>query len=419
MNRRGGVLHIQITSVVWFFYFLLITGFPSLNFLAPTVERLWRYCTLLCVAWLIIIAAKTGKFRISIVTVVGIAFLFIPVFSTVINHCGMNNIRTTVRQFYMCAMMLIGWDCMFRQIGVKRSVGVLLVLFEFLVYVNMIAMILYPGGMARITAINGTEGWVPLPRGISRNPDMKVAWMLDHQGLLTLYAAPGTCLSLLWAYLSRKKPWNFRTAVYVIVCCIEVFYFSHAANCILTYSVFLAILIFIPLWQKFGLALPSIRWLLFGIFVLFFSVIYFNIQEWFEWLIINVLQRDLSLTGRLTVWENTIQAIISKPFWGWGQIDSFEAWRLFVVAAHPHNQFLYIAFQGGLVAFGLFVFFLFYAFRPLLRYRKINKPCVRVIWAATLCILIGMFGDRYIPYYGITFVVFLLASRTSEILELS
>lgn len=420
MSNYRKILRIRTSDIIWFLFFFVITGFDSIRFIAPTVYRIRQYGSLLCAFWLAIHISRTRKIKLNIITIEGVTFLIIPLITTAIFNRDLSNFKSAIIQFYFCAMMLLGCDCMFREIGMKRAIMILLSIFEVLLYVNFIAMLLYPNGMLRFAVVNNLETWIPLTRNSSRIGGWtRVAWMLDHQGLLTIYVIPGSCLSLLWASMNRKKFWNFRTMLLIVVSCIQVFYFARSANCILAYTIFFLILIIVPLWLKLGLSLPDIKWLFLCISIVFLGVVFFNIQENFEWLLVNILHRDLTMTGRLTVWINAIYAILRKPILGWGYIDSVDAVKLFVAARHPHNQFLHIAYQGGLVALGIFIAFLLSSFKALWTCRKVKNMQMLVIWAANLSILIGMFGDRYIPYYGISFVVFILAAHTAEIINIS
>lgn len=420
MRVQKTTIRFRPYNIIWVAYFLLFVGFESVNVIAPKLYKARQYSSLLCLIWIFYNLFQNRKFKWNRYLLEGILFLAVPVFTTVIFNNDFEYVRYAVKQFYFCTLMLLGCECMFEQIGIKRSIEVLLSVFEILLYANFIAMLVYPNGVLRYALVQGKEMWLPMARNASRPGGLgRVAWLLDQQGLLTIYVVPGTCLSLLWSSISQKKYLNLRTLLFIGVCCLQVFYYSRSGNCILTYTIFFLVLIAVPLWWKFGLPLPNIKWLFLILLIMFFGAVYFNLPERFEWLIVDVLHRDLTLSGRLAVWMNAINAILEKPVLGWGYIDHSYATSLFVGASHPHNQFLYIAYQGGLLALALFIAFLFDSFRVLWRCRKTKDMRMLVVWAANMCILVGMFGDRYIPYYGITFVVFLLASRIPEILKAS
>lgn len=93
-------------------------------------------------------------------------------------------------------------------------------------------------------------------------------------------------------------------------------------------------------------------------------IIFFNFQDSFSNYIERYFDKDSSLSGRVAIWEYVIYKILNSPFIGYGY-HTVEEWRDILVysivdtAAHPHNYFLYIVLQGGLLVFVLFVL-LFY-----------------------------------------------------------
>ena len=108
---------------------------------------------------------------------------------------------------------------------------------------------------------------------------------------------------------------------------------------------------------------------------------------------------------------------VTKRFKFYWNVDSLVGWDLFVGAGHVHNQFLHIAYQGGLVSLILFLIFLISCVSKMKNILWSYQRYLLPLWSAVIAVLIGMFGDRYIPYYSIAFVSFLLADHSEEIVS--
>ena len=402
---------VRLDYIPWLLYFMLITGFDSLKFFSDKVGRLWNYSLILCLLVLFIIIILDKDF--DYIGIIRLSFLFIPAMVTLISNGWSTQAFV---QMIRCLMMAIGFELMVRIKGIEDSISIMLSLFEILLYVNFIFMILYPNGMFLFRNINNVESWQLVPRNYQHSSSTeRMAWLLDHQGLLTIYVSPGCCLSMLWSQINKKSMFNLRVFLMFVISSIEVYVYSRSGNCIITFSLFLIGIIWGNLWLYFKGKLPSVKMIFtVGVF-LFIGVVYFNIQERVSWLFTNVLQRDLSFTGRVVMWQNGILAIIKKPIFGWGYVDSSTGWNLFVRAGHTHNQFLHIAFQGGLVSLILFLIFLLSCVNKMKNIPEYYQRYLLPLWSSIIAVFTGMFGDRYIPYYSIAFISFLLADHSEEI----
>lgn len=414
-NRKSGI---SSRSILWLLFFLMIVQFEALSIFTPKIFTAWKYLSIAAIV--VLLSLTDWKIYLNKRIIIGGLFLVVPVFSTLLNGGDAQSLIQITYQTYLCLIMLLGMTAMLSTDGWGRSIEVFCMLFEVLIYVNLISMIIYPNGMMRmVREVNGQETWDILPRSFVRTESTRVAWLLGHQGLLTIYAIPGTCSQVLHDYTVKKKNgFSLRTLAFIAACMIEVFVFSKSANCVLTYGIFLFVLFFYihnGTWMRQDSfrrrkKLLSPFWIFIMLCVIFMAVVYGNAINIFSFLIVTLLQRDITLTGRMLVWQRSFEAILKKPILGWGRTTAETGFWLFQIAGHPHNQFLFIAWQGGMAALVLFVMFMFYSVKPLSR-MGISKYTL-VIWTATVTIILGMFGDRYIPYYNICLVMFGLCSHT-------
>ena len=106
--------------------------------------------------------------------------------------------------------------------------------------------------------------------------------------------------------------------------------------------------------QKYASQIKRIKWLksllIFSVF-LTVGVVFFNIQNFFSFLIVDILGKDVTLSGRTEIWRNAISAIMKHPFLGYGY--GFKVDRGF----YSHNLFLELLVTGGIIGLILYVVF--------------------------------------------------------------
>lgn len=106
-----------------------------------------------------------------------------------------------------------------------------------------------------------------------------------------------------------------------------------------------------------------------------------------SYIIVNIMHKDISLTGRSYIWKFARGIILQKPLWGYGTglIGMRESgyWFDFIRIYGPHNQFLYIILAGGIVTLGAYLVFVLSVFRKLDKAKKTEY---------TFIFCMGLFG---------------------------
>ena len=91
--------------------------------------------------------------------------------------------------------------------------------------------------------------------------------------------------------------------------------------------------------------------------VLFVILVLISNIDIFSYFIINVLNRDLTLTDRTVIWKITIEKIIQKPLFGNGYVygKDFQRMLPYIIGVNAHNTYLMIMFIGGFVLFSVLI----------------------------------------------------------------
>ena len=118
---------------------------------------------------------------------------------------------------------------------------------------------------------------------------------------------------------------------------------------------FLVILLFV-LKKERKFITPTFMFSLFFIVSILINV--FSIQNEFSWLIVDILNKDLTLTRRTFLWEYAIQVISNNPILGIGFGEKNIIGVYEREYSHPHSMLLDILVKGGVVLMTIFILIL-------------------------------------------------------------
>ena len=141
--------------------------------------------------------------------------------------------------------------------------------------------------------------------------------------------------------------------------------------------------------------------------IYFFGVIILRVQEAFSFIIVNVLGRDLSFTGRTNIWDSALEAFYKSPIFGVGEIDN-QASRDLIGATHAHNYYLNLLYKSGVPGFLLFFTILIICGIALYKNRKNGK--IPFVVSGALCAFMIMLQSE--AYYNIYYFFSILTLST-------
>lgn len=137
----------------------------------------------------------------------------------------------------------------------------------------------------------------------------------------------------------------------------------------------------------------------------FFGVIILRLQEAFAFIIVDMLGRDLTFTGRTKIWDSALAAFAKSPVFGVGEIEN-QASRDLIGATHAHNYYLDLLYKSGLPGFLIFFAILIICGVALYRNRKNGK--IPFIVSGAICAFMIMLQRGILqhlllllnPYFG-------------------
>lgn len=118
------------------------------------------------------------------------------------------------------------------------------------------------------------------------------------------------------------------------------------------------------------------------------GIVFFNFQMVFKWLLVGILRKDLSLSGRTNTWELAINQFINRPILGYGYGH--------MVTGHyyAHNIILELATVFGIVGLVLYSIFCIKTFKQY--FVKGNQDYVVPIICATIALIIANTSEAFI-----------------------
>ena len=131
------------------------------------------------------------------------------------------------------------------------------------------------------------------------------------------------------------------------------------------------LLIFI--FRKFSILYRNLG--LFFCVLIFLSPLFFGIYYLVFEQFVGSVGKDNSLTGRSLIWLIGLEAVIEKPFlgWGFGNLSNLREEKMFIVSSF-HNGFIDIFVKGGVFVFiSFFVIFLRYL-STIKKFKHIDFP---------------------------------------------
>lgn len=168
--------------------------------------------------------------------------------------------------------------------------------------------------------------------------------------------------------------------------------------------------------QRLSIAILFVSVLLFEFFVCFSGTGLEN-SEIATWFIVDVLEKDITFTGRTEMWDSALRIITESPLWGYGfpAADWYEK-NMSSFAIGPHNMILAVFIYGGIVAFVLYVYCLLYSILKLVHFKdRMSNAILASISVLSLMMLMEVYLLQLVFY--LLLISFYYASIRSQFVK--
>ena len=329
------------------YVFLLIPFFKIayISVSIPYADSIYKIMQLFSIFIIFMIIIKYGKFSKFIFSF-AIYFIILNI-STILNKADISGgIFLTIRTMAIC--MLIDY-------GLKIDTKTFLDSFEFLlstlVYMNLISILIFKDGMYVNTSVGYTENW-----------------LLGYRNLHILYILPAILVSFLNSYYTKGKLCN-RNYILLVLSLLSIVLVKSSTS-LVGITVLIVFLVLNKILKNEKIFNIKNYFLVY--IVSFFSIVIFRIQNLFKFIIVGILDRDLTFTGRTYIWDYVIEFIKQKPIIGYGIEESNVRLNktTFMVSTHAHDQILEIIYKSGIVGIIVYAYILIKSVYEVYKYRK-------------------------------------------------
>lgn len=272
----------------------------------------------------------------------------------------------------------------------QSSIFTLLVLFS----INFITIIkYYPIGMYKLDYVIGD------------------LYFMGHDNSMIYNLIPLCSLSFIYSYVKKKKFWTVISMYSIALSLVSEIYVKSATGII---AIFVLILMLIIIDKKLLNKILNPKTLFILFIVLTFSVVILKVQNYFSWLFVNILGKDLTFTGRTYLWDYALSMIKEKLFLGYGM--GVEVVGNGHTYPHAHSLLLDLLFKGGIMALLFFCILLLDFNKKYVRSK--NKIISKLILIPIAGILLCEITSA-MPYKTYFWSLFVLINYTNRINNLN
>lgn len=165
-----------------------------------------------------------------------------------------------------------------------------------------------------------------------------------------------------------------------------------------------------------GVKIPSIKALGIAAAASWFVVVVFRRIDIFQHLVVDVLQKDMTFSGRTTMWDCAFDAISQSPFLGQGLGSYLAYWNVnnpFLQVPHCHNAFVDAMYKGGVLSIIILVTIIVIACA---RLQRIENRQIKVALTITIAafLFMGIFGELLNPCFMSVLAIAACSNKLEE-----
>lgn len=361
-------------------FIIMIAFFEPQYFLSANIEfahkvySILKYFSLLFSMIFLIIMIKSNKVSKTIIAIA--MFLGALLMSTIINNFSL--LKAAINYCLNILSMCICMNYLYKKNNESFIIG-MRIIFNLLVLINFLSIIIYPSGMYIDISTNTGENW-----------------FLGYDNLHILYILPCIFFNCIFDSLrNRKSVISFFMIVVAYASCIIRF----SATSIIGISVLL--MYFIPFLKK--IIIKNYKKIILCILIVTLLIVICRIQNIFQYIIVNLLGKSLTFSGRIFIWDYVMEFIKNKPILGYGyEISQIRFLKTTIYRSyHAHNEILEIIYKTGIVGMLIFCYICLLLKNNAFSIKNINIKAL--IFTFTIVYLIMFITE----YYDLNYFLYL------------
>lgn len=316
---------IKITQLMTFLICFVFLPPQFLNHFSTISALLW-YVKLMLMAYIALTIMKNIK-NIGIATIVFGIYYSTFVISTILNE---GNVSKSLSAVLPQLCFFAYSDIMIRK-KTKDYINAVSMFFLSYIVINAILLLVFPNGIGAY-----------LPGYDYLRVDSRMSWLGLDNGYIKFFLVA----IVLFTFSYKDKP-LVRNSMYICMMATMVYVWSGTG--IVGITIMLG---YIYLLNRSKYSFDLNYWVCLAIeIVAFLSIVIFRVTDKFSELIVNVIGKDITFTGRTILWDQAMLLIAKKPVWGYGVYD----YNLLISTANgqaysAHDTVLQMMLMGGIVS---------------------------------------------------------------------
>ena len=395
MNRRMGIINYH--DIVTFFIIIFSLNLEYLRRIAVVGKLFYMFPAIIGVVYLLLICVRFKKFSEGLKLVILYWVLFF--LSTMYN-----NKNQIIDAFFIaapCLSIAAITEYYWRSNKDQFVISLYKALFVLLI-VDLMSILLYPDGLYFNSTYPNWKYWF-LGYKTERIRSVVLPLItlcaiktIKENKCLTKGFYIVAVLSLIDAFLSGATGGSI--SVLFAVLCIYIIYKNQKNR-----------------FRNFIVRLFDFKFMILLLIALNIVVVFIQRLDLFSYIIVDVLGKDLTLTGRTYIWEASIQKFLLSPIIGNGYISSTD----YIAITHntagtsPHNLILSIAVYTGILGIFLYSIMINRSLRGIKSF-QINPHCICVI-AIISTLVLGISSNNFYGQFNYAFFVIAQLINSSKV----
>lgn len=300
---------------------------PALFQQLTMIDNIFVFGKLFAGIYVISVCLLLNSRKISVAQIIVIIFFGSFVITTALAD---GNIFSAIRTVAFNALTVVYLDYCIRK-NCNKYIKLLLQLFIVYATINFILLLIFPNGFGQ---------YVP---GYSMTEDSRLNFLGRDNTFIYFFI---TAIIVAFIHGSKKELYYILALSFITM--VYVFSATGIIGCILIviYALFLQGK---SIDKLFNFKILSVAYV-----IIYYLIVIERIQEKFSYIIVDILGKDITFTGRTSLWDSAMSYISQKPWTGYGVTEKFLT-TASGIAYSPHNLILQILLAGGILSLGIFI----------------------------------------------------------------
>ncbi|CEP47884.1 Lipid A core--O-antigen ligase-like protein [[Clostridium] sordellii] len=327
LNSKWSVIFFLLPSVNLYFF--------NIGYIKPFLI-IWKSMVILISTY--IFYKYINKFSIIL-----IIFTFINIFSSFVNR----NISIGIIYSSFVLLSTCIYISYLSKYDFKELITGMYYMYSFIIIANFLSMTLYPDGISQ------KDGIFPI-------------YLLGGKNAIQMILLPSIYIIYLYSYTIYEKM-KIIPFIVILISVISM-YMSESGTGV---TVSIASMIFLLMYKKINL--KGKTYILIYILI-FFSIVVFRLQEvLFKEFIVDILHKDITLTGRVYIWDLVLKNIKMIGLIGLGRGNTFILDNFYLRVNETHNGFLEVFLYSGIIGLTIFLIMVWMIIKKLDKFYGIHS----------------------------------------------